>query len=91
MTYLRIEEITYGEPIDRDIVDKLLELDIVAYRYPERGVVEVAEADCEQLRTMLRLATQLDINPAGIETIMHMRERIRRLQREVRALRALRP
>ena len=87
-TYLTIEEITYGDPVERDLLDDLLELDLVDYRRAgPTEVVRVAEHHCEDLRAMLRLATVLGVNPAGVATIMHMRRRQSALQRELRALR----
>ena len=92
MTYLRIEEITYGEPVPQDVLEGLLELELVEYRREPaqpREVVLVSERDAEALRAMLRLATVLEVNPAGVETIMHMRRRMAEMQRELRRLRRL--
>ena len=92
MTYLRIEEITYGEPVPADVLDELLALDLVAYRREPaapREVVLVSERDAEALRAMLRLATVLEVNPAGVETIMHMRGRMTAMRAELRRLRRL--
>jgi len=52
---------------------------------PEQLVI--AEEDCEEFRAMLRLMVELDINPAGIATIMHMRRRMQSMQTELRRLR----
>ena len=92
MTYLRIEEITYGEPVPADLLEQLLDLELVEYRREPaepRAVVLVSERDAESLRAMLRLATVLEVNPAGVETIMHMRRRMREMQGELRRLRRL--
>jgi len=89
VNYIRIEEVTYGEPIEQRILDELLDLELVDARRESNRHVVIAETDCEDLRAMLRLATVLDINPAGIETIMHMRRRMATLQAELRRLKAL--
>ena len=92
MTFLRIEEITYGEPVPADLLEQLLDLELVEYRREPaepRAVVLVSERDAEALRAMLRLATVLEVNPAGVETIMHMRRRMREMQAELRRLRRL--
>ena len=47
----------------------------------------VAEADLQIVESMLRLHTDLGINAAGVETIMHMRHKMEVLQRELRYLR----
>ena len=89
MTYLLIDQTLLGEPVEVQRLEPLLELELVAYRREPTGTYAVAEEHCEDLRTMLRLAYELDINPAGVETIMHMRRRLDHLQREVRRLQAL--
>lgn len=92
MTYLRIEEITYGEPVPAELLEELLALELVEYRREPaapREVVLVSEGDAENLRAMLRLATVLEVNPAGVETIMHMRRRMADMQAELRRLRRL--
>ena len=89
INYVSIEEVTYGEPVEQQLLDELLELELIQARRDDREVLLVAEKDCEDLRTMLRLATVLEINPAGVETIMYMRRRMRELQQELRRLRLL--
>lgn len=92
MTFLRIEEITYGEPVPAELLEELLELELVEYRREPaepREVVLVSERDAESLRAMLRLATVLEVNPAGVETIMHMRRRMREMRAELRRLRRI--
>ncbi len=85
--YLRIEEVTYGEPVELSVLVPLLELELVDYRVAEANVYLISERDLAVVRSMLRLATDLGINPAGIETIMHMRQRITHMQNEINRLR----
>ncbi len=89
MTYLLIDQTLLGEPVEPARLRPLLELEIVAYRQEPTGAYAVAEEHCEDLRTMLRLTYDLDINPAGVETIMYMRRRLDHLQREVQRLQGL--
>ena len=87
MDYLLIDRQLLGEPIEIERLEPLLALDIVAYRREPTGHYAVAAEHREELCAMLRLAYDLDINPAGVETIMHMRRRMRELQAEVQRLR----
>lgn len=89
MTYLLIDRQLLGEPVEIERLQPLLELEIVSYRREATGAFAIAEEHCEDLRTMLRLAYDLDINPAGIETIMYMRRRLAVLQAEIDQLRRL--
>ncbi len=89
VNYLLIEEVTYGEPVEHQLLEALLELEFVEVRREPSGTLLIAESSCDNLRTMLRLATVLEVNTAGIETIMHMRRRIADLQGELRRLRKL--
>lgn len=85
--YILLEEVTAGEPVSDGLLEELLALDLVRYRREPPARVLIEESHCETLRTMLRLATDLGINAAGVETIIHMRGRLSDLQREVRRLR----
>ena len=88
--YLTIQAITYGEGVPAERLEALLGLELVRYRRSAPDApVEVVEDDCEDLRAMLRLSEDLGINPAGVETIMHMRRRMQSLQEELRRLRAI--
>jgi hypothetical protein len=87
MRYIEIEHVVYGEPLDFDLVDQLLELELIDARREAAQRILIAEHDCEEFRAMLRLMVDLQINPPGVATIMHMRRRIQELQTEVRQLR----
>ena len=87
VTYVRLEDLTYGEPVDAELVAELLELELVPYRRAPEGPYEIADESCEDMRTMLRLSTVLGVNPAGVACIMHMRGRMREMRRELVRLR----
>lgn len=87
MDYLIIDRDLLGEPVEIERLEPLLALDIVHYRREPSGAYAVAAEHREELCAMLRLAVDLEINPAGVETIMHMRRRVRQLQSEVQRLR----
>ena len=86
--YVVVRHLTGGEPIEDEVLVALLDLEFVRYRRSEAGGYEIADDDCELFRAMLRMSSVLGINPAGIETIVHMRERMREMQAELRLLQA---
>jgi len=88
MDYINVEQLIYGEPIDPRMVEALLELELVDARKAQ-GQVAIADKDCEEFRSMLRLMVELEINPAGIATIIHMRRRMRTMQIELNRLRMI--
>jgi MerR family transcriptional regulator/heat shock protein HspR len=59
-------------------------------RYIRRGLVEdsLTEDDLAKLRRIRRL-TDLGVNLAGVEVVLHMRGRIEELQAEIRRLEML--
>jgi chaperone modulatory protein CbpM len=59
------------------------------------GLIEITEADNKKwlpeiqlpkLEQMIRLHDEMDINPAGIETIHHLLERMERMQEQIMQL-----
>ena len=84
--YIQLDQVIFSEPVNADILEELLELGIVAYKRQETGMILIARPHCEDFRAMLRLATELEINPAGVATIMHMRKKMERMSSELRRL-----
>ena len=86
MNYIQIEHIVDGELVVQQMVKALLDLELLDAQVAA-GQIAIAEKDCEEFRAMLRLMVELEINPAGIATIMHMRRRMQTMQEEIRQLR----
>ena len=57
----------------------------------EAGVRLYSEADIERVRRVRRLIDDLGVNLAGAAAILHMREQLLALQRELRSLREALP
>ncbi len=58
---------------------------------PERTIGNIrlySDHDIERLRCIQRLVSDLGVNLAGVEVILHMRERMSQLNRELEDLRA---
>ena len=83
---ITITEITAYHRVSPDLLDELQQLGLIEIVPEPEPNVRVEQLDA--LERMLRLHRELGVNPAGIETILHMRLRIEALQRRVRELEA---
>jgi len=90
MKYLEINQIVYGEPIDPRMLDALIKLELLDTQRSTQNGILIAESDCEEFRAMLRLMVELEINAPGVATIIHMRRRMQKMQRELRRLKSTR-
>ncbi|MFQ6059478.1 MAG: heat shock protein transcriptional repressor HspR [Anaerolineae bacterium] len=81
------------------VAAKLVNLHPQTLRYYERlGLVKPARSeggvrlysprDIERLRKIVRLTEDLGVNLAGVEVILHMRERMEQMQREMEQMQA---
>lgn len=84
--YISVKHFCTFHEVERDIVFEVAEYGLIDldkrpddYYLPEPSVT--------MLERILRLRHDLGLNMPGVETVMHMRERIVELQREIEALR----
>ena len=84
--YITITEFCDFHGVDVHWVETLIEYGVVE---PERReeTFFISETQIEPLEMALRLHRDLEINPPGIDAILHMRRRLEALQREVTELR----
>jgi chaperone modulatory protein CbpM len=83
--YISIHEFCEFHGVDRSVVEEFVEFEFVEPTQLDREPA-LRESDLEPLETAVRLYRDLGVNPAGIETILHMRERLRHLQARMRDL-----
>jgi MerR family transcriptional regulator/heat shock protein HspR len=57
----------------------------------ETGLARYSDADIDRIRRARRLIDDLGVNLAGAAAILHLRQQLLALQRELRALRETRP
>lgn len=60
---------------------------LIAPRRSAGNIRRFSEEDVEQIRFIKRLVDNLGVNLAGVEVIMHMRQQLFEMQRELEALR----
>jgi hypothetical protein len=84
-TYITLRKFCEFHEIESRWVEEIIDFGLITPLQVENQLC-IEKEDLPQLETMLRLRIQLEINPAGIETIMHMREKIERLNQRLREL-----
>ena len=83
--YITIREFSSFHDVDVHIVRELADSGLVeTLRREEEWCIR--EEDVEPLEMMVRLRRDLGVNPAGIETILHMRRRLEAMRRRVEEL-----
>lgn len=83
--YVHIREFSDFHGVEVRLVETFIDQGLINCDPRDDGPY-IAEQDIEPLEMMLRLHLELGLNPAGIETVLHMRERIRTLQERLREL-----
>jgi MerR family transcriptional regulator/heat shock protein HspR len=56
--------------------------ELIVVKHTTEGEAVVSEADAERLGMIVRLMRELDVNLAGVEVILHMREEVVSMQRQ---------
>lgn len=80
--YITIREFSEFHNIEVEVVKKFIAEGLVAaHQQDEMPCID--ERDIEQLESMIRLHHELEINIAGVETIMHMRRRMAEMQSQL--------
>jgi MerR family transcriptional regulator/heat shock protein HspR len=60
---------------------------LIAPRRSPGNIRRFSDADVEQIRFIKRLVDDLGVNLAGVEVIVHMRQQMIEMQREIQSLR----
>lgn len=82
MHYVKLSEIRATWDIDEGFLDTLVAEELIHLKHTLEGEVVLSEAEVDRLSLILRLMRDLDVNLAGIEVILHMREEVLSLQRQ---------
>ncbi len=86
MRYIAIEEFCSHHGVEVMLVREFADFGLIQLHQAEDGEF-VPDEEISRLERMLRLSQELDVNLAGIEIIMHMREELKQLRREAATLR----
>ena len=85
--YISIHEISRFHEVDIRILEELAGSGLVETLWKEEEWC-IREQDLEPLELMIRLHRDLGVNPAGIETIFYMRQRLQAMRRRMETLEA---
>lgn len=72
--------------VEYTFIDSLSEAGLIEIRVIDQKSF-IPESELQKLERMIRLHHELDINPAGIEAITHLLQRMENMHEEMRLLR----
>jgi MerR family transcriptional regulator/heat shock protein HspR len=80
--YVRTSEIRARLEIDDSLLETLVTEELIVVKHTTEGEAVVSEADADRLCMIVRLMRELDVNLAGVEVILHMREELVSMQHQ---------
>ena len=83
--YVTIQEFSSFHQVDIHLIEAFIQFGLLE-PVDEDNQYCIREEDIEPLEAMVRLHAELDVNLAGLESIMHMRQRLLQLQSRVEEL-----
>jgi MerR family transcriptional regulator/heat shock protein HspR len=72
--YLKLREVCIQLKIDEELLSTLSREGLVDVKNTSEDEPVVSAADAERLRVIVLLMKEMDVNLAGVEVILHMRE-----------------
>jgi MerR family transcriptional regulator/heat shock protein HspR len=82
MRYVRLSEIAARYGIDRVALERLAREELIEIKQTLDEEPVISGDDVEKARLALLLMNELDVNLAGAEVIVHMREEMLAMQRQ---------
>jgi MerR family transcriptional regulator/heat shock protein HspR len=80
--YVKVSELVARLHLAPDDLRRLEAEGLVEVKYSSEGEPVLSAADVERVRLAQLLTTELDVNLAGVEVIVHMRESMLAMQRQ---------
>ncbi|MFI5397168.1 MAG: chaperone modulator CbpM [Candidatus Binatia bacterium] len=80
--YLKVSEVVSQLHVDADFLRALEAEDLIRLKRTSEEDLVISSEDVERVRLVLVLTGELDVNLAGAEVIMHMRESMLAMQRQ---------
>jgi MerR family transcriptional regulator/heat shock protein HspR len=82
MKYVRLSEIAAQYGIDRNALEGLAREELIEIKYTLDEEPVVSNDDIDKARLAMMLMNELEVNLAGAEVIVHMREEMLAMQRQ---------
>ena len=80
--YLKVSELLAELSVDESFLHVLEVEELIHVKQTSEGELVLSADDAERVRVALRLTGELEVNLAGVEVIMHMRETMLAMQRQ---------
>jgi len=80
--YIRFEEALVQLQVDAAFVESLAGEEVIHLKRSAENELVISAADVERVRVALLLTRELDVNMAGVEVIVHMRDRMMEMQEQ---------
>ncbi len=72
--YLKLSDVVVQLDVDPEFLQALEAEDLIHVKRSSEGDLVISSADVERVRVARLLAAEMDVNLAGVEVIMHMRD-----------------
>ena len=82
MHYVKTSEIRTRLGIDDMLLETLTSEGLIVVKHSTEGEAVLSEADADRLCVIVHLMRDLDVNLAGVEVILHMREEVMSMQHQ---------
>ena len=80
--YLKVSEVTQQLQVDIEFLQLLDAEDLIHLKRSSEGDLVISSDDVERVRVAHTLTGELDVNLAGVEVIMHMRDSVLAMQEQ---------
>lgn len=80
--YVKITEVLSHLHVSSDFLNALDAEELIHLKRSSEGDLVMSSEDVDRVRLALLLTSELDVNLAGVEVIMHMRESMLAMQRQ---------
>jgi len=82
MRYVKLDEVCAALDVDQDLLGRMIEEGLVEIKHTLEDDVVISFQDAERLRVGTMLLREMEVNLAGVEVILHMREEAVAMQRQ---------
>ena len=80
--YVKVTEVVSELHVDTDFLRTLESEDLIHLKPTLEGDLVISAEDVERVRLVVLLTGELDVNLAGVEVIMHMRDSMLAMQQQ---------
>jgi MerR family transcriptional regulator, heat shock protein HspR len=86
MHYVKLQDVCATLRIDNDLLNSLVAEGLIEVKHTLDDDVVISFEDAERLRVGAMLLREMEVNLAGVEVILHMREELVAMQQQFRQI-----